>query len=461
MQPSKLNLDLGYEEALNYHSPEDRGFFSVLFATGRTLVDKQGKTFKEKRQTSYFISDLQRASQEWSGSLDVWIGQNEFRRPNRRLTNLLRLCTSFVDIDFYNVASLARLTPDQVTQRIFSVLQDAQLPFPNIVVESGRGLQIKWTYKEKLPAGALPRWKAVQAHLIDLLSHLGADPNAQDGSRVLRLAGTLHSYNRTLVQMLRLDPNPVDFDQFANAVLPFTQSELAELRKERGEKVRKLREQEKREKKAKQLVLVSNNREQSGNLHQKGFGSLNWSRYQDLLKLCRMRGTIKDGQRTQMLVYLLNFMLLSGVATHHTKLDKELRAMIFEIDPTWSFDDSRLTTLLRKAEARDRGETVNFRDEQWTPLYTPKTRTLIDLFEITSDEERSLSTIISKAEKDRRRRQRDEEKRRASGMIPRSDYEAMSVERKKPWESEGVSRATYYRREKAQKHAEENRILTL
>ena len=34
---------------------------------------------------------------------------------------------------------------------------------------------------------------------------------------------------------------------------------------------------------------------------------------------------------------------------------------------------------------------------------------------------------------------------------PRADYEAQSLARTKPWESEGVSRATWYRRQK--KHA--------
>lgn len=447
MQPSQSYLDLGYEEVKHYHSPEDRGFMSILYATGEVWTDKNGKLYRPKKQKSFLIGDLKRFSREFSGSEDVWVGQNEFRRPNRQLTNLLRLCTSFVDIDFYNVATLVHLTPDQVTQRIFSVLYDARLPPPNIVVESGRGLQIKWTYKEKIPAQALPRWKAVQAHLVELLSNLGADPNSQDGSRVLRLVGTFNSFNRTMVQVLRLDPNPVDFDQFADAVLPYTRSELADLRQDRGEKIKELRKQEKREKKPQQLALISDNPE-AWQLKRKGIGSLNWCRFQDLLKLCRIRGGVKDGQRTQMLIYLLNFMLLSGKANYHGGLVEEMREMVFAIDPSWNFDESRLTTLLRKAEARNRGETVSFKGEQWTPLYTPKTQTLIDCFKITADEERQLHTIISKSEIASRHREREESRRRAAGAIPRDQYESNSVSRQKPWDSEGISRSTYYRRQK-------------
>jgi len=451
VEPSKIITNAGYEEARHYHSPEDRGFVSILYATGDIWTGKDGKPFRPKKQKSFFISELERFTSEFQGGEDIWVGQNEFRRPNRRLTNLLRLCTSFVDIDFYNVATLAHLTPDQVTQRVFSVLHDAQLPPPNIVVESGRGLQIKWTYKETLPAQALPRWKAVQTHLVELLSNLGADPNSQDGSRVLRLTGTFHSFNRTMVQVLRCDPSSVDFDQFADAVLPYTRSELAELRQDRGEKIRELREQEKREKKPRQLFLISDNPD-AGQLKKKGIGSLNWCRFQDLLKLCRIRGGIKDGQRTQMLIYLLNFMLLSGKANYHSGLLEEMREMVFAIDPTWDFDSSRLTTLLHKAEARDRGETVTFKGEQWTPLYTPKTQTLIERFRITADEERQLHTIISKSETARRHREREESRRRAAGAIPRDKYESNSVSRQKPWDAEGISRATYYRRQKSQKN---------
>jgi len=451
VESPRIITNPGYEEARHYHSSEDRGFVSILYATGETWKDKNGKPFRPKKQKSFFISELEQYTSDFQGLEDVWIAQNEFRRPNRQLTNLLRLCTSFVDIDFYKIEMLARLTPDQVLNRILSTLEDAQLPPPNIVVESGRGLQIKWTYKETLPAQALPRWKAVQTHLVDLLSHLGADDKSQDGSRVLRLPGTLHSANRTMVQVLRCDTqNPVNFDQFANAVLPFTQSELAELRQERGDKIRQLREQERRQKQKKppRLAIVANNENRFGNLRPKGWGTMNWNRYQDLLKLCRMRGKIQDGQRTMMLIYLLNYMLLSGVTTYQTGLRQEARAMIAEIDPDWEFDDSRLTTLLGKAEARDRGETVTFRGQQWSPLYTPKKQTLINYFGITPDEEREMLALISNAEKIRRSNQRKTEARRASGVITRDQYESNSLSQKKPWELLGMSRASWYRKGK-------------
>ncbi|WP_085043840.1 hypothetical protein [Ensifer aridi] len=44
-----------------------------------------------------------------------------------------------------------------------------------------------------------------------------------------------------------------------------------------------------------------------------------------------------------------------------------------------------------------------------------------------------------------RDRARQEQKRRAEGRIPRTSYEAASLARLRPWEAEGMSRATWYR----------------
>jgi hypothetical protein len=51
-----------------------------------------------------------------------------------------------------------------------------------------------------------------------------------------------------------------------------------------------------------------------------------------------------------------------------------------------------------------------------------------------------------KAKKAARKRAR----RRAAGAVPRSEYESNSISRQRPWEAEGISRSTWYRRRKAE-----------
>ena len=45
-----------------------------------------------------------------------------------------------------------------------------------------------------------------------------------------------------------------------------------------------------------------------------------------------------------------------------------------------------------------------------------------------------------------KKRDRDRERRRKAGAVPRAVYEATSKTKLKPWEAEGISRRTWYRR---------------
>lgn len=67
-----------------------------------------------------------------------------------------------------------------------------------------------------------------------------------------------------------------------------------------------------------------------------------------------------------------------------------------------------------------------------------------------------LTTIgacdMPKAERKKRRRNREKQRksnaRRAKGSKPRKQYEAESIARAQPWRVEGISRATWYRRQR-------------
>jgi hypothetical protein len=50
-----------------------------------------------------------------------------------------------------------------------------------------------------------------------------------------------------------------------------------------------------------------------------------------------------------------------------------------------------------------------------------------------------------------RKRQAKREKRRKQGIKPRAEYEASAIGHGKPWEAEGVSKATWYKRQRTAK----------
>jgi hypothetical protein len=71
------------------------------------------------------------------------------------------------------------------------------------------------------------------------------------------------------------------------------------------------------------------------------------------------------------------------------------------------------------------GERVKFGDGERTPIYTYSKARIMDLLEVTPDDERSMTKLISDGEKYRRK----VKSRRAAGMVERGDYEA-AAERK-------------------------------
>jgi hypothetical protein len=116
------------------------------------------------------------------------------------------------------------------------------------------------------------------------------------------------------------------------------------------------------------------------------------------------------------LFWRINFLLQSKITS--TQMFREAAEIATEIDPRWNYRSVELSTLYERARAHERGETVTFNGKSFSPLYTPKNDTLIDLFQITTEEQKWMTTIIAADEWHRRRIQR----RRDQGIVERSEY---------------------------------------
>lgn len=425
MATSQLALFNPADEAETYHNSGRHGFFSVLaqWPTG-------------KRQSSYPLSEMATVLSMVDTSRDTWITQAEFMRPNRRVVNLLRLGLLFVDIDTYKMSWAQGRTPEALAAAINYFCQQEGIPEPSFMVYSGRGIQAKWLLEGTLPRAALPRWNACQKHLVSKLSSLGADPAAKDASRVLRLVNTVNTKSGNIcrvVSVLERDGAPIryNFEYLAEMLLPVARWDIEKQRQTKAEQ---------------KLQLLPGGRQ--SNLRGFSGRQLAWDRLEDLRKLDELRGGLAEGERMRHLFWRINFLLLSG-ATNSTQMYHEAAALATEISPAWSYRSQELMTLYSKAKQYEAGERVSFGGKEFSPLYTPKNDTLINLFQITDEEQRQLKTIISKSEALERRRardrKRDEERRRAAGAVERDVYEANSLTKQKPWEALGMSRAKWYR----------------
>jgi DNA-binding CsgD family transcriptional regulator len=419
--PAQLPLFSGTDEASLYHPPSGGGFFSLLLQKGPGQA---------KFQRSYKLRDMPQVLELIDYSKDSWISQAEFALPNRRVVNLSRVGLLFIDLDTYKSELMKTKNVEEQIRTLHFFCDDLNIPRPSLVVFSGRGLQAKWLLQHALPRAALPRWNACQKVLVEALAPLGADGQARDASRVLRLVQSVHSGSGERVhvvdvQGIGLEPIQYEFDAFADQILPLTRDQIHGLRADR-----KLRDEQRAERKQLQLIRSTSPKAELF----KGYNgrTLAWHRLEDLRKLGQLRGGWVDANgvstRTKALHWQMNFLCLSGAANPST-FHYEAKELAKQIDKGWNFATDELSTLRNKAQAYAEGQGIEFGGRKWPALYTPKNQTLIDLFEITEAEQRQLRTIVSKGEATRRDTARQMEKRRAAGVQERSIYLGKAAER--------------------------------
>src|SRR5690606_39023411 len=122
-----------------------------------------------------------------------------------------------------------------------NALQEARIPSPSYVLDTGRGLLLVWLH-EMIPAAAASRWAAVEKCIVAALADFGADRKATDVARVFRVVFSANSKAvpaRRPVGMIwclgaPTKPYRYVFDPLADAVLPFTRAQLHALRAEKA-----------------------------------------------------------------------------------------------------------------------------------------------------------------------------------------------------------------------------------
>ena len=416
---SILQADL-FEPEL-YLEKRGPGFFSIL-----------AKPSGVARQSSYELRLLPKVIEAVDPTIDTYITQATFRKPNRRAVNLRNVGVLFTDLDTYKSEGLRGKTPEQQAALLLIFCGEEGIPTPSLILFSGRGLQPKWLLDEALGPANLPEWNRAQLALVKILEPFAADMLSKDIGRVLRLDHTVNTKSGEIARVLYITGGHPDciahysFEDLQAALLERCPelTRPAKPRTAKGAKTRKTT-----------CPVLSLPQEIS-------LQRLNWYRLYDLRGLWVLRGGVPEGYRELTLFWQLNF-LLRAKPVSVGEMWNEAQGLAAEIGPEWFRKEVRrstLSTLYRKAQETTAGARIEFQGREYPPLYTPRNQTLVDLFQITTDEERVLRTIISQQEKVRRQR----EKRRVTGVMPRNEYEQQSLSRLRPWESEQISRAWWY-----------------
>lgn len=392
--PYQVPLFSPADEAGFYHRPDSGGYFSLLTSLeGGRKVQHSYPTLKMPVVLS--LIDANR---------DTWISQAEFWSSLRRVVNVKSIGLAFLDIDFYreDVEWGRGRTPERAAEDFVGLCDDFGIPRPSLIIYSGRGLQVKWFFVTALPRMAMPRWNAVEKVLVEKFAFCGADPLARDSARVLRLVQTVNTKSKQVCRPIWVNtdennqPVRYDFEYFAECVLPIPRSV------------------------ARQHVEIARQTAKtprSGVSRGLTIETLNWNRVEDLRTIVRLRSGMPEGLRMQMLFYTLNFLALSHQVTP-TTFYYEAAAIAREIDPTWTMRSAELKTVYAKMKDYLAGKTVEFNGRTYPALYTPTNDTIINVFGITSEEQKELKTIIDDTEHYRRQ----VVDRRKNGMMSRFDY---------------------------------------
>ncbi len=386
------------------------------------------------RQSSYPVEVLEEVLRACHGQDDVYLSMQRFF-GTRTIADLGELGALFADVDYYRKPALADLDPRSVLDEALSALRRAQKPAPSLAVASGRGLYLVW-FHEPVPRAALPRWKACQEELYEVLEAFGADGGALDAARVLRIVGTRHGKTGVVVEALTPAGEVWGFEDLAREVLPLTRAEVADLRVRRAEKD------------GGQLPLF---------VPPKDFtqATLWEARLADLQRLLELKPWGRHG--TPISDFRDRWLFIAGVAMSWLcvpeAFDRELERLAEQVGG-WGEKrtHSKLSQIFTRVKAAVAGERLSYAGTDFDPRYHFKNETIIRWLEITPDEQRELKTIISDDERRRRDRGRKREERRRSGEVQmtREEYEGRAEDRRtealRLYEEEGLKASAIAKR---------------
>ncbi|WP_270642132.1 DNA-binding response regulator [Paraclostridium sordellii] len=297
---------------------------------------------------------------------NTYISLNTFYKTYRRIENLKEINCIHMDLDIYKT----KFTKTQILMNLDDNYFGKIIPIPNLIIDSGRGLYLIWLI-EPVPYMALPLWKAIEEYIYKELKEFGADRMALDPTRVLRVPGSINSKSNTIVKILEKNEYVYKLREIQEEYLP----EIP--KKEKGKATAP-----KKRGRPKKVVYVFNER------------SLYLARITDLVKLCELRSYDIEGER-EMILFLYRYYL-------NYFFEDENKALNDTLELNRMFDKP-----LTEKEAIKATESAERAYKSKDKDYKYKNETLIELLQITEEEQKHMLTIISKNEYKARHRARE------------------------------------------------------
>ena len=346
MQLSNLALDI------DINIDESKKHLQNLHKNSKGYITVASKNPGYK-QWHYKSEELIENAEEILNNINAYVSQNTFYKPQRRIENIKELRAIYIDIDCHNT----KYTKEAVKYFLEKDLYGSKIPRPNYLIDSGRGLYYIILIKP-VPSMAMPLWYAIQRYLYNELKEFGADANALDPTRVLRVVGTINSKSNSCVEILDMDSYEYSLRDIQKEYLP----DISEKR-------------EKKKGRPKKVVSLFNE------------FSLYHARIIDIAKICELREYDVKGHR-ELILFLYRYFSCCFLSDPEEALDKALELNSMFKEPLTEDE------VIRDTKSAERA----YEDRKYK--YT--NAKLIEILGITLDEQKHLKTIISGKEKYRR-----------------------------------------------------------
>ena len=326
---------------------------------------------------------------------DLFYSPNTFKSKKRTKDNLLQLRMLWQDLD--NVKDV-----EATIKAIDKLVMDRKIPKYHKIINSGRGLHIKWIIRDYSGSKRnVKAWESLQRYLYKQLKFLGADRNALDCSRVLRVPGSINSKSNTVVQELLNRPFlPYDLYGLYDEFIYKSYKEPE-------------RSQEKKKHKCKVSILLNSY-------------NLNKSRLNDLERLLKLRNNEMYGIRNKFLMLYGTYFLLCGASSEAT--EQRLLELNNIIISKKRASKSEIKTIIRNGANR----VLDLKG-------LPCNETIIEMLEITPEEQKALTTIIDKDTKlNRFNDTRKAKRRNKEGLTSRERNKLELIEKVKSLFDKGL-----------------------
>lgn len=291
---------------------------------------------------------------------NVYMTRNTFVAPYRRIEYLKELKRLYIDLDTYNT----KFTNTQIIMNLEANYFNKMIPAPNMIINSGRGLYLEWGIN---PVGSdfLAVWKSIEDYLCKVLEEFGADRKAIDPTRVLRVPGSINSKSKTVVEIISAYDYVYDLEEILDEY-------VEELENPKHKKTS-------RKSKCTKIQYIQRER------------SLYKARIDDLIKLCELRGYSLEGHR-EFILFLYRYYLCYFTEDVEKALEDTLEL------------NNRFRVPLSEDEATKATKSGEKEFLSEDKKYNYTNASLIKELKITPEEQTYMSTIISRAEYQRRDR---------------------------------------------------------